>query len=164
MRCTLDARNSFNRGMRRQFSSRRPPYPLATILLLALLLRALIPAGYMPSADRPFTLDLCPDGLPTALLAHSPHAHATSSSQDSYPEHAALGATSEPEDESSTHHLSFSGHCIFAGASSVAGPPHLPALATVIDSLFVADFERSSAILKAQRYRIQQPRAPPLLS
>jgi hypothetical protein len=37
-------------------------------LLVALLVRALIPAGFMPATDRPFSFQICPDGFPAALL------------------------------------------------------------------------------------------------
>jgi hypothetical protein len=38
-------------------------------LLVALLVRALIPAGFMPASDRPFSFQVCPDGFPAALLS-----------------------------------------------------------------------------------------------
>jgi hypothetical protein len=38
-------------------------------LLLALVVRALIPAGFMPAIDRPFSFQICPDGFPAALLS-----------------------------------------------------------------------------------------------
>jgi hypothetical protein len=37
-------------------------------LLVALVVRALIPAGFMPATDRPFSFQVCPDGFPAALL------------------------------------------------------------------------------------------------
>jgi hypothetical protein len=45
-------------------------------LLVALVVRALIPAGFMPAADRPFSFQICPDGFPAALLAQEPGAPA----------------------------------------------------------------------------------------
>jgi hypothetical protein len=41
---------------------------LISVLLVALAVRALIPAGFMPSADQPFTLQICPDGFPAQFL------------------------------------------------------------------------------------------------
>src|SRR5215831_395587 len=37
-------------------------------LLVTVVVRALIPAGFMPAADRPFSFQICPDGFPAALL------------------------------------------------------------------------------------------------
>jgi hypothetical protein len=37
-------------------------------LLVALVVRALIPAGFMPATDRPFSFQICPDGFPAQLL------------------------------------------------------------------------------------------------
>ena len=38
-------------------------------LLVAVVVRALIPAGFMPATDRPFSFQICPDGFPAALLS-----------------------------------------------------------------------------------------------
>ena len=38
-------------------------------LLVAVVVRALIPAGFMPATDRPFSFQVCPDGFPAALLS-----------------------------------------------------------------------------------------------
>jgi len=55
----------------------------ALLLVAALLLRAVIPAGYMPAADSGLWFELCPEGLPgefAALLTgetgHHHHGHA----------------------------------------------------------------------------------------
>ena len=53
---------------------RRVPSPkqrlwVISALLVALVVRALIPAGFMPATDRPFSFQVCPDGFPAALLA-----------------------------------------------------------------------------------------------
>ena len=37
-------------------------------LLVALVVRALIPAGFMPATDRPLSFQVCPDGFPAGLL------------------------------------------------------------------------------------------------
>jgi hypothetical protein len=44
---------------------------IISALLLALVVRALIPAGFMPATDRPFSFEICPDGFPAALLIDS---------------------------------------------------------------------------------------------
>jgi hypothetical protein len=53
--------------MRRVLSPNQRLWVIST-LLVALLVRALIPAGFMPATDRPFSFQICPDGFPAALL------------------------------------------------------------------------------------------------
>lgn len=69
--------------MRRVLSPTQRLWVIST-LLVALVVRALIPAGFMPAADRPFSFQICPDGFPAALLqdgaalpasAHEGHHH-----------------------------------------------------------------------------------------
>jgi hypothetical protein len=43
------------------------------VLMLALLFRAAVPVGFMPSGEGPFALKICPDGLPNAHSAHLHH-------------------------------------------------------------------------------------------
>jgi hypothetical protein len=46
---------------------------LAGAVLLAFALRALVPPGFMPGGERPFSIEICPDGFPAQLLAHHHH-------------------------------------------------------------------------------------------
>src|SRR5438477_142895 len=43
------------------------------VLLLALLFRATVPVGFMPSGEAPFALQICPEGMPSG--AHAAHLH-----------------------------------------------------------------------------------------
>ncbi len=52
-------------SLRRSTASRAP---FALLLVCALLLRALIPAGWMPSADGGFRIELCADTGPDAAF------------------------------------------------------------------------------------------------
>jgi hypothetical protein len=54
--------------MRRVLRPKQRLWVIST-LLVALLVRALIPAGFMPASDRPFSFQVCPDGFPAALLS-----------------------------------------------------------------------------------------------
>jgi hypothetical protein len=56
--------HSFN-GRRRDF--------LSGILLAMLLLRAYIPAGFMPASGTPFLLELCPAASSLRMPAHHQH-------------------------------------------------------------------------------------------
>jgi hypothetical protein len=59
--------------MRRVPSPKQRLWVIST-LLVALLVRALIPAGFMPATDRPFSFQICPDGFPAALWSDAPTA------------------------------------------------------------------------------------------
>jgi hypothetical protein len=143
------------------------------VLLIAFAFQALIPRGYMPSADRPFTLQLCPDGLPARLLepaadSHAAHhAHQADHPHDSLHAHAAADddAHHEPGEPATQHESSFSQFCAFGAAAGVAGPlphaliafvaPHAPARLVPVEAF------RPRA---ARSVRTQQPRAPPVLA
>ena len=74
-------------------------------MLLAFALRALIPPGFMPASDRPFTVEICPEGFPAELLMMGGHHH---------------------------HHggpQSHTEHCVF-GTACASAPPSHPALLT----------------------------------
>jgi len=53
--------------MRRALSPNQRLWVIS-VLLVALVARALIPAGFMPATDRPLSFQICPDGFPAALL------------------------------------------------------------------------------------------------
>jgi hypothetical protein len=56
-----------NRNLREQ---------MAGFLLAALVLQAVVPVGFMPATDRPFSLEICPAGYRTQLNPHASHEHA----------------------------------------------------------------------------------------
>jgi hypothetical protein len=72
-------------------------------MLLAFALRALVPQGFMPSSDRPFTVQICPEGFPAQLLMLAGHHH----------HHGGPDSHSE--------------HCVF-GTACASAPPSQPAL------------------------------------
>jgi hypothetical protein len=78
---------------------------IAGVMLLAFALRALIPQGFMPASDRPFALEICPEGFPAQLLMLGGHHH----------HHG--GPHSQTE------------HCVF-GTACAPGPPMQIALLT----------------------------------
>jgi hypothetical protein len=75
-------------------------------MLVAFALRALIPPGFMPASDRPFTVEICPEGLPVEVLMFGGHHH----------HHG--GPQSKTE------------HCVF-GTACASGPPLQLALLSV---------------------------------
>lgn len=74
---------------------RNSRHAFISLLLVAFAFRALIPAGFMPSTERPFTLELCPDTFPAQLLARTQGGHSGGASDAS---HGALTAGQQ-------HHL-----------------------------------------------------------
>jgi hypothetical protein len=149
--------------MRAARLSRNKRQWIISAVLLALVTRALIPAGFMPAMDRPLSFQICPDGFPAQVLASSadPHAH-----HHHHPEAGAdHGASSN---DASGMHQSHSAagkeHCVFAAAMA-AGPlaftPTIAADAVIAlppaDRILIAHAE-------SLRFRIPQPRGPPALS
>jgi hypothetical protein len=143
---------------------------LASLALLAFTLRALIPAGFMPSGDGAIGLQICPDGFPVQLLAHSGEhlEHAAHHHHHDQNDAEAAGSSDHPLDSSqhSSHdHRSWSaGHCAFAAVAS-APPSWHPAIVTVSSQVLLLP-RRSDAtpVLQHQRFRIAQPRGPPSLA
>lgn len=153
--------------MRRRFCSRSTRHWIISFLLLAVTARALIPAGFMPSPDRPFTLQICPDGFPAQLLRkpasgpvandgvhHHDHAH-----------HRADAASQSPQPEAPAHPHEFRAeHCVFAAVASVGPPAETQVIAATTDSFAAPQFLSTTPAAQSLRFRIQQPRAPPALS
>lgn len=160
-------------GMRTGFPGNASSRWLISVLLIAFAFQALIPRGYMPAADRPFALQLCPDGLPPKLLKRAADFHAAHHSHDAHQQHAAHHARGaaddhaqhEPGEPTTQHESSFSQFCAFGAAAGVAGPlphaliafvaPHAPARLVPVEAF------RPRA---ARSVRTQQPRAPPVLA
>jgi Protein of unknown function (DUF2946) len=117
----------------------------ASILLIALAFRALVPAGFMPASDRLFSLEICPEGFPPQLLHHG-------TDHGSRVHHGA----------SHSHNSAHSEHCVFAAVTG-AGPGTLVnGVHAPLDSFLAPLFDTAPFALRTQRFRIQQPRAPPL--
>ncbi|HEY0265567.1 MAG TPA: DUF2946 family protein [Rhizomicrobium sp.] len=101
--------------------------------LVAILLRALLPAGWMPDAQA---------GLTICSLGVVHH--------DSAPGHPAPDGQSQHEE------------CPFAAAPHLAATPDVPHLALPAFHAFAAATDRAYASAVAARFSPQSPRAPPL--
>jgi hypothetical protein len=145
--------------MRLILSERSRRKLLASTLLVAFAARALIPAGFMPGPDRPFAIEICPEGFPAEMLEHGEPQHTDS---------MGLGSmdmdSMSPESVPAHHHSgspSHSEHCVFGTACS-AGPTTHSALPTGLSSapplLAVAC---DSIAVAVHLVRLPQPRAPP---
>src|SRR5689334_8134986 len=103
------------------------------LALVALILRALLPAGWMPDAQAGLTI--C--AANTLGVIH----------HDSAPGHSE-GKTSQDQ-------------CPFAAAPQFASAPALPHLALPSVHEFAAATDRAYAVTVAARFHPQSPRAPP---
>jgi hypothetical protein len=56
---------------------------IAGVMLAAVASRALIPPGFMPASGRPFSLEICREGLTANILAQVESSHADSPELDS---------------------------------------------------------------------------------
>ena len=128
---------------------------LAGILLAAFASRALIPAGFMPSADRPFSLELCWDGLPAAHSTDMGSMPGHSMALDG--SHGAIGSAHHHHPKAAPHNE----HCLFGGGCS-AGAVSQPPLAndcSITRRLEVVEF--ASVARAVHLVHLPQPRAPP---
>jgi hypothetical protein len=127
-----------------------------SILLMTLVVRALIPVGFMPSAEHPFTVQICPDGFPPQLLGPergSRHHHGAgqNTSRDM------LGGTHQ-------HDPSHSEHCAFASAAGMGPAPYAITGVAPLEPSTAPLLSLPSSHFEVRRFRIPQPRAPPCLA
>jgi hypothetical protein len=163
-------------------------------LLLALVVRALIPAGFMPAIDRSFSFQVCPDGFPAALLndlaipgadaraatgaEHAGHHHSIDGAMAHAGHHHHHGGDDTPALTSgglmaAGHHHNGPGHnhssanaehCVFAAAAGAFALVFLATFSAPADNLRAPDAPYVSPTFESHRFRIPQPRGPPALS
>jgi hypothetical protein len=147
---------------------------LIGVLLVTLLVRALIPAGFMPASDRPLSFQICPDGFPAALLKSDPAAPHDGSS-DPHAGHHHHGANALVADASSpvTHHHDGAPHnhgsasvehCVFAATAGASAAAFTATFSAPAATLAAPQFFYVSPAVESRRFSIQQPRGPPALS
>ena len=71
--------------------SRKASQTLAGLMLFAFAVRALMPVGFMPSSERPFSVEICHGGFATQLLLHPADPHQGAGHSDN--EHCVFGMT-----------------------------------------------------------------------
>jgi hypothetical protein len=120
------------------------------IALAAIALRALIPAGFMPAPDRPFSLEPCPDGM-SEDAGIAMHEHPAG--LDHVPAHG--GSRPHPNG-----HVE---HCVFGGAASPAPAPHVAALGLVETVLLLSAAAFGPQWTGALLIHAPLPRGPPTL-
>ncbi len=120
--------------MRRLFTGRFQRELLTSLLLVAIAFRALIPAGFMPSAQRPFSLEICHAGT------------------------LAPGHTVPPG------HPSHFEHCPFGSAPGAAPLPSLPRVAQPELTAAPAIGHFATRRVGVRLERAHAARAPPFLA
>jgi|SRR5882757_853966 len=119
---------------------------LASLLVVALALRALIPVGFMPTGNGQVALQICPEGFPAALLHHSGHHHESGDSSP-VPGH--------------DHKSWMQGHCPFGAAAGA--PAACSSLLVTVDLTPAAPLPDAAIVAAVLDFRflVAQPRAPP---
>jgi hypothetical protein len=113
----------------------------AAVMVLAFAVRSLVPQGFMPSSTRPFSVDICPEGLPAQLLGLV-HVH------DGAAHHHGGG-----------HWLTE--HCVF-GCAYLDGPlSHHAPIVPGIASGILADSPPAAAAVFVRLVHLPQVRGPP---
>ena len=140
--------------MRTPKTSRTLRWILASAMVLSFALRAVVPQGFMPSADNPFVLQICPDGFPAHLLPKAQGHHA---------EHGMAAEDEASPGAPSKHHRYAAGeHCLFGAGASGAGPLSQIAISLQVVALHALPArETATPTLSSRRFTAAQPRAPP---
>jgi hypothetical protein len=131
---------------------------MASIMLVALASRVLIPPGFMPAGDRPFWIEICWDGLPAGLLAQLEPAQADASGMES------MGMDPMPADSMGPHHHgpSQTEHCVFGTACSAGAIPHLPLPSDFLSAQLLRATAFASSAIAVRVVHLPPPRAPPV--
>ena len=158
--------------MRLSLGKRNRQALMASIMLVAFASRGLIAPGFMPASDRPFSLEICWEGLPADMLAHVEPSQADSGGMAAMgmgPHDSMLG---DPGEDSTSHRgrqqglhrhgsPSQSEHCVFGTACSAGPIPNLPPPGRFLSArqLRTADFASNPVAVRV--VHLPQSRAPP---
>lgn len=135
--------------------------PVIGLLMAALLFRALIPAGFMPTlaSDGTIIMELC-SGFTTKTVVVHLDGRAESAN---HVDHAGYADSHDASHDSSHGDLFKHSPCGFAVAATAAGPPDLrPAIAPVF-RLTLLSVLRTTTRTPPSIHRSQTPRGPPLV-
>lgn len=130
---------------------RRRRVRLALLAIPVLLLRALLPPGFMPVAAADGWIGLCPGAaaLPPGLVASHAHAH-----------HHVHGHSPGPAGGAGS--AEHSAPCLFAVAAVCAGTPAVVALVPPNAATPAPSALRCGKVFTPSILRVQSPRGPPI--
>jgi hypothetical protein len=112
---------------------------IAGLLLLAFVVRALVPQGFMLASEGQLSIEICPDGFPAQLLGHAAHHH-----------HG--GAHWHAE------------HCLFGSASASGPVSHVPSVAPAFIAGLAPAAPLDSAAVTIRLVHLPHVRGPPAIS
>jgi hypothetical protein len=136
---------------------------VAGMMLVAFASRALIPAGFMPAGDRPFSLEICREDFPADMLAHGEPPGAGSAAKGSVAmdsmdmDSMSHGAHPQHHSGSPAH----SEHCVFGTACSAGPISHLLLPSDVATAGELRAHTLVSIADAVRLVHLPQPRAPP---
>ncbi|MCX7056895.1 MAG: hypothetical protein NTZ79_06795 [Proteobacteria bacterium] len=125
-------------------AGRRTRNWVAYALLAGLLVRALIPVGFMPGASG---LEFCQGGMPSMAASMPAHHH-----------HHAEGQ------QAPSHSTGHGEGCVFAGSAAGLAPPCVPSTAVPVQVATAYPVPSTSIDSSPTILRAQSPRGPPALS
>lgn len=133
---------------------------LVFIVLPAFVLRAAIPVGFMPAADGPLSLVICPGGLPAGLL---PGRNTGQDMGDGTAHGMAMFVDMQtPTHQHRGHGSMDAGYCAFTtGFSSAPPPPLLTALLLLLLACVAVIAVAVPAPAGIRLVHVPQARAPP---
>lgn len=133
---------------------------MASIMLVAFASRVLIPPGFMPASGRPFSIEICWEGLPADMLAHVEPSHADSMHRDLEGDSMSHRG---PQQGPHHHHgsPSQSEHCVFGTACSAGPIPYLPPPSDFSCAQQLRAVAFASIAVAVRVVHLPQPRAPP---
>ena len=144
----------------RRFIHHRGP-SLATGLMLAVLLfRAYLPVGFMPASGAPFALEICPSGMPSAML--DPMAAHDSGMHHAGMHHAGRHHASADPSHHDGSHAGFD-TCPFGSAPADAVVAHVVAFEPAAHAVFHLLFAFSPAEPGTMLARAHRARGPPFI-
>jgi hypothetical protein len=114
----------------------------------------------MPSTERAFAFELCPDGLPAPL---APTASVGADAHAAHHHHAGLPDAPAADHNGHSHGSAHTQHCPYAvGGAALA--PEAVAWIVSAETPTPAVPPRAAIVPSDARYRAQQPRGPPALA
>jgi hypothetical protein len=113
------------------------------LALIAMFMRAMLPAGWMPDAQA--GLILCSENATLGVVHHD-------------------GGPATPSPDGHSSHQADHQECPFAAAPHLASVPDVPQLALPAFHAFAAALDRAYASTVAARFTPHTPRGPPTLA
>ena len=156
---------------------------IASIMLVAFLLRGLIPPGFMPASGQPLSLEICWEGLPAEMLAHGEPSRSEQMDMDMDMESMSMGSMpadsmapdsihASAADNSLSRNLPLHAghhskgtpqgeHCVFGTACSAGPTPHVPLPGDFSSAIALPAVAFASMAVDVRVVHLPQSRAPP---